>query len=122
MVVKQAVDSFHGKDSLNCAQAVIKGFQQIAEIPDSLIEQFKRMGGGRAPDGVCGALHAAMELVNNDKATQKLRDIFVAAASSDKCREIRAAKTLPCVQCVELAAKELLELVENGEAVLKLHQ
>ena len=118
MVVNKAVDSFHGDDRLNCAQAVLKGFQQIAEIPDSFIEEFHRMGGGRAQDGVCGAFFAAIELANCEESAQKLRDIFIAAAASDKCREIRAAKTLSCRQCVELAARELLELVESGEAVI----
>lgn len=53
--MKQASDFFHAEDNLNCAQSVLKYF----DAPAAQIAEFKAFGGGRAPEGLCGALYAA---------------------------------------------------------------
>ena len=52
-------------ESLNCAQAILKGFQQEFGITDQEIEEFRNNGGGRAEGGICGALFAAEKLLRN---------------------------------------------------------
>lgn len=49
--------------NLNCAQAVLKGFQNEFQISEKEIEEYRAWGGGRAEGGVCGALFAAERLL-----------------------------------------------------------
>ncbi|MBO5959262.1 MAG: hypothetical protein J6Q65_03980, partial [Lentisphaeria bacterium] len=60
-------------------------------------------GGGRAEGGRCGALHAALLLVPEEKR-RELAERFRAEAGSELCREIKATG-FPCVKCVEIAAR-----------------
>ena len=46
-------------ENWNCAQSLFKGFQEQLHIPDAEIERARALGGGRAEDGLCGALCAA---------------------------------------------------------------
>lgn len=55
--MKNAVDYFHKEpEKLNCAQSILKAWQEDFEISDETIEEFRQWGGGRAEGGVCGAL------------------------------------------------------------------
>ena len=88
----------------NCAQAVAAGFGN-----DCLAEELKTCGGGNAPCGHCGALHAALRLTEADKHAEVIAE-FTAAAGAATCKEIKAAYTpYPCSECVRKAA----ELVEK---------
>ena len=71
--------------------------------------QAKPLGGGRAEQGRCGALHIALTLAQSDEVRQTLAAAFAEQAGSQQCREIRTAKRLACVQCVELAATLLVQ-------------
>ncbi|MFA7230639.1 MAG: C-GCAxxG-C-C family (seleno)protein [Victivallaceae bacterium] len=100
------------EEKLNCAQSILRGFQDKNQVRDEQITAARKLGGGRAEDGICGALHAALQLAENDEIRQSLHESFIVHASSSKCREIRRAGKISCAGCVELAAKTLHE--KNG--------
>ena len=57
-LVEKAVGSFRAPPEMyNCAQSVVS----VAEDA-SLLDEMKSCGGGRAPEGLCGALWGAMAL------------------------------------------------------------
>lgn len=88
----------------NCAQAVVDGCGR-----NDLVEEMKSCGGGKAPEGRCGALHGALMLVPADRHEALIAE-FVAAAGAEDCRSIKGqAQPFPCAECVRLGA----ELVEK---------
>lgn len=98
---------------LNCAQSVLHAFQEVTGKTNLSVTDFKSFGGGRAPDGLCGALHAACAIVP-DKA-EELKSQFAARLGSLYCRELRAARQHPCEVCVGHAA-ELIEAAGGLDA------
>lgn len=100
---KKAVEFHAGK--YNCAQAVLKAFDKN----DDIVAEAKSYGGGRAEDGLCGALYAGLLLTENKDKQIKLKEFFKENAASLKCREIKKQQTLSCSQCVEIVAKFLEE-------------
>jgi hypothetical protein len=63
MYNKSSQHYFHAlPENLNCAQAILKGFQKEFNISDQEIEEFRAWGGGRTKGGMCGALFAAERL------------------------------------------------------------
>ena len=82
----------------NCAQAVAAGLGR-----EDLLSALATCGGGKAPGGRCGALHAAM-LISGEGKADGIRAKFVAAAGSEFCRELKQELKVPCVKCVETAA------------------
>ncbi len=111
----KSVEYFHKKpDNLNCAQSILKGFQQEFEISDETIESFRPFGGGRAEGGLCGAIYAANYLMRK-KGLESLNEAFVKKAVYEKCRDIKQNKTCSCEECIRIT-DELIELkIENGE-------
>lgn len=103
-----AESNFRGADKLNCAQAILKTFQESYQVSDTLIKKHASSGGGRAEGNACGAIYAATILENDRTIQKKLTDAFLKKAGSLKCREIRSSRSLTCHQCVGLTA-ELLE-------------
>jgi len=82
----------------NCAQTVAKAFGR-----DDLLETLKSCGGGRAPNGLCGALHSALLLVpEGEQETVKQR--FFEEVGEIHCKPIRKAGQTKCVDCVRTAA------------------
>lgn len=96
-------------ERLNCAQSVAYAWRAAHGEAAPAVPDFKPFGGGRAPDGLCGALHAACTLAP-DKA-EFLKREFAARLGSLKCQELRAAQIHPCETCVAQAA----ELLGPGE-------
>ncbi|MCE5302153.1 MAG: hypothetical protein LLF97_03470 [Planctomycetaceae bacterium] len=109
-----ALAHFHQRQGYNCAQAVLKAFAARAGFDEACIGAFSRFGGGRAPDGECGALFAAKSLFRDRAAQQAIENIFVRAAGDATCRAIRKGKTFTCGQCVQTAADAVLAQLENG--------
>ena len=107
MPVERALNAYK-KERLNCAQSVLRAFQPHPKITDDDILHARHHGGGRAEEGLCGALYAALRLTDDAVACQRIRGEFVTKAGSDKCREIRRAARIPCVECVQLAASMLV--------------
>lgn len=81
----------------NCAQAVA-----IAAGHPELEAEMKACGGGRAPEGRCGALHAAMTLLPPELHQQLLEE-FAGMAGALTCREIKGGGRTSCSDCVALA-------------------
>ncbi len=91
---------------MNCAQAVMAGFTDKFSIGEDALASLASCGGGRAPHGKCGALHAAEQILIEriPEKVIKLNEIFLDAAGSSRCMEIKALKKLSCMGCVEKAA------------------
>jgi hypothetical protein len=104
---------FYTKERLNCAQSILKAFRHRKDITQNEIDAARALGGGKVAGGVCGALHAALLLLDDHEKKQSLRESFAERAGSELCRDIRAMKIINCTQCVEFAA-ELLETDESG--------
>ena len=101
---------FHAAKRGNCAMSVAYGYARAtgkseAEAVDAA-EMFRNFGGGRAPDGQCGALYAA-KMMQPDHA-DAIEEFFKRGAQGfTKCQEIRPNKVIPCNRCVELAGEAL---------------
>ncbi|NVN90782.1 MAG: C-GCAxxG-C-C family protein [Desulfuromonadales bacterium] len=91
----------------NCAQSLYTGFQELLQVPQEVITEAKKQGGGQAEGGRCGALHAALDLADHAETKKELQAMFEEQAGSQQCREIRIKKQMRCDQCVELAAAVL---------------
>ena len=97
--MNKAVELFTASPRMhNCAQSVACGLGH-----DELYEKLADCGGGRAPDGCCGALYAAM-LIAGGAHAEEIRRSFVAELGSDKCAELKRRLFVPCPKCVETAA------------------
>lgn len=83
----------------NCAQAVMEGGGGSPEA----VAQMAACGGGRAPGGLCGALHAAL-LLNPDNA-EAIKAAFAREVGALTCHDIKTKAGTPCPICVEVAAK-----------------
>ena len=86
----------------NCAQAVAAGAGR-----EDLKDELAKCGGGKAPEGLCGALYAALLFAPANKH-EEIKQKFVEKAGFLTCREIKTVSKFPCADCVALGA-ELLE-------------
>lgn len=102
----------HGAEGFNCAQSVLKAFQDICGIENGTISSFKAYGGGRAPGNECGAYYAAKHILNDQKLEEELRNEFVLEGGSFKCTELKEDSRLECKDCVALAASFVEENVK----------
>ena len=85
----------------NCAQTICAAFGR-----EDLLEPMKACGGGKAPDGACGALYAAMTLAG-DKALC-IMEAFRAIHGACTCRDLKGGTPrVACQDCVATAAKLL---------------
>jgi len=115
MPINKAKNHFLGKDGferMNCAQSMVYTFKKKFNI-DVDIESFKKYGGGRAPEGLCGALYAAEYILRKVNMTEKVKDLekfFFDQASALKCRDIRREKKLSCLGCVEKCSEFLADI------------
>ena len=83
----------------NCAQAVADGAGRADLVPE-----LASCGGGRAPEGLCGALYSALLLAKPGNR-EKVKEEFQAAAGALTCREIKSNAKFPCAECVRLGAE-----------------
>ena len=99
--MKKAVELFTAVPKMhNCAQAVAAGAGD-----EKLAEALQCCGGGKAPLGRCGALHAALQLTDESHHAEVIRE-FTAEAGSEFCREIKAGNPpFPCAECVRVGAE-----------------
>ena len=92
---EQAVGFYTQKPKqYNCAQAVAKAFGR-----DDLVEPLKSCGGGKAPDGLCGALYAALLLAGEERS-EAIKEQFLKKIEHLECKVIRKSKQATCVDCV----------------------
>lgn len=115
MSIAEISKQFHAEHRGNCAMSVAYGYARAtgkseAEAVDAA-ETFRAFGGGKAPNGSCGALYAA-KMMQPDHA-DAIEDFFKRGAQNfTKCSEIRPNKVIPCNRCVELAG-EALDFLEK---------
>lgn len=68
----------------------------------------KSCGGGRAPEGMCGALYGAIQVAPG--RAEELKSAFIAQNGAWKCCDLKGgAQRVACQQCVSVAA----QLLEN---------
>ncbi|MBP5640267.1 MAG: C_GCAxxG_C_C family protein [Victivallales bacterium] len=82
---------------LNCSQSVAAACGH-----DEMVDGLSGFGGGRAPEGMCGALYAAMAMVPEEKRAE-LRKRFAESVGNEACRDIKAVNKVPCIDCVATA-------------------
>ena len=115
MSIAEFSKKFHADKRGNCAMAVAYGYAKATgkseEEAVKAAEMFRAFGGGKAPDGLCGALYAA-KAMQPDHA-ESIEEVFKRGAQGcTKCLEIRPNKIIPCNRCVELAG-EALDFLEK---------
>ena len=108
MPIDKAKKHFLGKDGherLNCAEALLKAFSELSPSDQKALCQ----GGGRSPNGECGAICAAKHILkkHHPEKITALENDFKEAAGSLQCQEIRKLRKLSCLGCVEKAAELL---------------
>ena len=108
--IEEAKSLFHGPEMYNCAQAVLKAFQGTYDVTPEMVILNSRFGGGRAEQGICGALYAAESLIVDTERRAMLRERFRAAAGAIECRSIRRVRKVSCRECVAIAAELLMEI------------
>ncbi|MDY5858860.1 MAG: C-GCAxxG-C-C family (seleno)protein [Porphyromonas sp.] len=109
-----AKDYFHlAPYNWNCAQAIHKSFQDQTQMSDDEIElMYRPMGGGRAPEGMCGAIYAVRSLVGEGTAeAEALTTAFVERTGGLTCRELKGKHGRPCSWLVEQAEELLRERI-----------
>lgn len=96
-----AKDTFHHPDfGHNCAQAIAYQFKNLYD-DEQIVEKLAAFGGGRAPQGLCGALYAAQLACPAHKT--EVEEAFYKAAGASTCREIKQMVHTPCLRCLEIA-------------------
>ncbi len=98
--IEKALSTFHNPHS--CAQAVYAAFKDADE---EKMASLKAKSSGRAPGGLCGALHAAI-LIQPAEA-EEISAEFTEKTGSTICREIKLEHKTPCIECVKAAAESL---------------
>lgn len=119
--MKKTATEYYRQRRGNCAQSVAFAWNALNPERKMPVELFSGCGGGRAPEGLCGALYAGCVLAG-PSAAEAIRQAFAERSGGHvKCREIRQARKLVCHECVALAA-ELLERHSRNESTSEVSQ
>ena len=105
--MKNTAIDYHQQRRGNCAQSVVFAWNLKTQDSRNSEDDFAGYGGGRAPGGLCGAVHASCELAGAEAETIK-QSFAQKTGGFLTCRDIRMSKKISCGECVGLAA-ELLE-------------
>lgn len=108
----QAKNNYIGRGGcqrMNCAQSVLSAFKEEFNISDELVARFGSYGGGRAPEGLCGAYYAVKYILSkeNPQRLEELEKHFLNHAGALQCSNIKGLKKLSCVGCVEKSSEFL---------------
>lgn len=97
----RAIDTFRKPPfKHNCAQAIAAHWRELYADSD-IVEHYAPYVGGRAPEGYCGALYAAMQAC--PKKSETIRQEFAERCGALLCRDIKQNAHTPCETCVEVA-------------------
>lgn len=117
MSIAELAKTFHADKRGNCAMSVAYGYARAHGKSDeesvAYAAPFKGLSGGRAPDGLCGALHMA-KLLQPDHADAIEQFFREGAKGVARCKEIRPTAVIPCNRCVALAGEALDFLEQNA--------
>ncbi len=97
----------------NCAQAVALAWKDKKQPESDHHIRFSDFGNGEAPDGLCGALHAACELAGKTNQEKLKSEFSRLAEGHTTCRDIRRNRIMPCSECVATAAGLLEEITKE---------
>ncbi len=103
---------YHGEEGYNCAQAILKAFQQEFNISEHAILAAKTWGHGSVEGGICGALFAARQLSQDAVFIEHINSGFASKGGGFQCKIIRKKRRLSCRQCVMLAAENINQLLK----------
>ncbi len=104
-VVERAFTTFRKEPfRYNCAQTICDAVGR-----KDLLEAMSGFGQGRAPEGLCGALYAALQCTAEDKRDALLKK-FIDKLGYSKCKELKMQAKVDCHTCVATAA-----LLANGQ-------
>lgn len=78
----------------NCVQTVCAVLGRM-----DLVESLSPYSGGRAPDGLCGALYGALQASPEERRPEILK-CFVDRLGYSRCRELKREGQVPCAECV----------------------
>lgn len=106
-----------GYEDYNCAQAVLKHFQQRLDIPQAKIDAFAAAGGGNAEGGLCGALYAAMTLMDDPQRAAELRRRFRSEFRGETCEQIKQPEQKTCPHYVDRAATLAEDMLAEDDAL-----
>lgn len=106
MPIQKALHAYT-EERLNCAQSILRAFQEEYGLTEDAIGQARAFGGGRADEGLCGALYAALLLAKTEEEKLRLREEFRRTAGALTCHDIKRQTGYPCRDCVTLAAELL---------------
>lgn len=99
-------------ERLNCAQAVLDAYQKVSGLKVASVTEFAAFGGGRAPGGLCGALHAALAAYPEQR--EALASAFAAKAKETHCKELKRQQHVSCEECVALVGALLDDMLRKG--------
>lgn len=103
------------KAGKGCCLAVLSAFQDVYHIDEARLVAAAKERAGKAPEGRCGALHAALGLVDPALHDQ-LKNDFVAHTGAIDCKTIRSLKKVPCTECVITATTFIESRIGAGDA------
>lgn len=86
----------------NCAQAIAYKWARLYADAD-IVEHYAPYVGGRAPEGYCGALYAAMQACPDQ--ADRIKRAFASRCGALHCHDIKSAARTPCEVCVDVADK-----------------
>lgn len=97
-----ALNHFHAEPhKWNCAQSIIKSRQNITGISDEEIEEkFRPKGGGKAEDGICGAVYAACTMMD-DEAGKRLKESVMNKFGAITCQGLKGEGRAACKDVVQ---------------------
>lgn len=111
--MKQSAVEYYKTRRGNCAQAVALAWKDKKKPESEHHIRFSDCGNGQAPEGTCGALHAACEIAGEAHGELLKEQFRQQAAGHTACREIRRNRIMPCVDCVATAAGLLDKLTKE---------
>ncbi len=105
MPSQTAINYFLGKQGfrrLSCAQSIAQAFQKELGVVEDVFEKLQDCGGGKAPEGFCGAFYGALVLLQHyaPNRTEEFERYFLEQAGSLQCKEIRRLRKLSCTDCI----------------------
>ncbi len=106
---KAAAENYKNRKG-NCAQAVALAWTENKQPEADHHARFSGSGSGKAPDGLCGALHAACELAGETHKDTVKEQFSQLADGHITCKGIRQNRIMPCSDCVANAA-EILDAI-----------
>lgn len=105
----------HVEKNYNCAQTILKLFEKTHSVSETDIKIFRQHGGGRAPEGLCGALFAAKYLFpHHEKIVESIHQDFLNEIGNVRCIDIRKNRKKTCQECIACAAKLVEKTIING--------